>query len=211
MRKMKPFKKYAEGGDTGVREGRNRNIDDETRQRALDRMEARRVMESMKSDAPKPAAKPMAKPAAKPAPKVTDTGDESARMARRAPAPAKAEPKTGMTAVAEKREKAGNIYTRSRGQSGLPPPIDTTPKIDTTDVRRQARLKEEAQARAASRPKPVVSNDADTADEDREKMTPAQRSAARGAALKRFLGFKSGGSIRGCGVARKGLTKGKMR
>ncbi len=182
MRKMKPFggkmRKYAEGGATGVREGPNRNIDDETRQRAMDRMEARRVLESMKADEPKPrpkvtAPKPAPKPAAKPKPirERSDTPDASmpSDAPRKAAAPAR---------------KMG-IYERSRAVHGskfLPDPIDTTPSnVDTPDIRRQARLRKEAAARRDA------------------------RIAVEGG------GFRKGGSIRGCGVARKGMTKGKMR
>ncbi len=50
--------------------------------------------------------------------------------------------------------------------------------------------------------------------EAREKMSPAQRSAARGQRLKEFFGapkkMAKGGSVRGSGIARQGVRKAKM-
>lgn len=254
MRKMKPFKKYAEGGDTGVREGRNVNISDETRQRALDRMEARRVMESMKSDAPetapKPRAKPAAKPMAKPTAKVTDTGDESARMARRAPAPAP------RPAVAERsdtpdasmqgaRDKSvPRVFTDEERAERAKQPTKRSfmselkaesPKLlagiagvgAATGIREI--LKRAAAKRGADNIMAAASKRAAGVRADKKAESASERTARvyqkRHSAPKREAprdldeermsgeggGFKKGGSVRGCGIARKGLTKGKMR
>jgi len=216
----KPIKKmvkrrYAEGGITERTFGEDEPVQSRFGEDMLEKARAYTSLarEPMPGGGSKSAARAKAEAPVKTkaaTPKAAARATTAADEGERTP-PVQSKPKTGMAAFAEKSEKAGNIYARTRGQSALPPPIDTTPKIDTPDVRRQARLREEATARAAARPKSVVSNAADTADEDWAKMSPAQRSAARGAALKRFLGFKEGGSVRGCGIARKGLTKGKMR
>jgi hypothetical protein len=50
--------------------------------------------------------------------------------------------------------------------------------------------------------------------EAREKMSPAERSAARGQRVKEFFGapkkMAKGGSVRGSGIARQGVRKAKM-
>ena len=73
---MKKMRRYADGGD--IREGRNENIDDDTRARAMRFVQSGGKREE---DEAAPAPKRMAPK------RVTDTGDESARMAKRAPAP----------------------------------------------------------------------------------------------------------------------------
>lgn len=87
---MAKAKRYEEGGIT---EGANANIGDDTRARAMawlkKQQEGGAEEEPAASPAPVRKAAPVAKPAVKPAAKVTDTGDETARLAARRPAPKK--------------------------------------------------------------------------------------------------------------------------
>jgi hypothetical protein len=46
--------------------------------------------------------------------------------------------------------------------------------------------------------------------EEEEKMSPGQRSAARGKAVKEFFGMAKGGAVRGAGIAKQGVRKCKM-
>lgn len=92
MKKLKPFKgrvrRFAEGGEpdetgtyaSGVTLGSNKNISDETRQRAMDRMEAKRTLDELAKARPA-----VAKPTVKAAP--LDTGDETDRLQKRYVAP----------------------------------------------------------------------------------------------------------------------------
>lgn len=252
MRKMKPFKKYAEGGDTGVREGSNRNIDDETRQRAMDRMKAQRVTESTKSDAPKTAAKPRPKPAAK----ATDTGDESARLARRAPAPVKPirersdTPDASMPANAPRGSAQGpgsvpKVFTAEERAERAAQPTKRSFMSELGDNASKAAaaigattgaafgvkqlLKRAAAKRGANDIMAAANKRAAGVRADKKAEGASERAASaykkRHSAPKREAprdpdeermagegpGFKRGGSVRGCGVARKGLTKGAMR
>jgi hypothetical protein len=49
----------------------------------------------------------------------------------------------------------------------------------------------------------------DAKDKD-ARMSPGQRSAARGKAVKEFFGMAKGGSVRGSGIAQRGVRKCKM-
>ena len=44
----------------------------------------------------------------------------------------------------------------------------------------------------------------------KDQMSPGQRSAARGKAVKEFFGMAKGGSVRGSGIAQRGVRKCKM-
>ena len=46
--------------------------------------------------------------------------------------------------------------------------------------------------------------------EEEDKMSPGQRSAARGKAVKEFFGMAKGGAVRGAGIAKQGVRKCKM-
>jgi hypothetical protein len=46
--------------------------------------------------------------------------------------------------------------------------------------------------------------------ESEKSMSPAERSAARGKAVKEFFGMAKGGSVRGSGIAQRGVRKCKM-
>lgn len=46
--------------------------------------------------------------------------------------------------------------------------------------------------------------------EEEDRMTPGQRSAARGKGIKEFLGLAKGGSVRGSGIAQRGVRKCKI-
>lgn len=46
--------------------------------------------------------------------------------------------------------------------------------------------------------------------EKNERMTPGQRSAARGKSIKEFFGLAKGGSVRGSGIAQRGVRKCKI-
>lgn len=278
MKNRKPFKgrirKMAEGGDptegadetgmfeSGVRLGRNVNISDDTRARAMaqaNRAEAKETLSALARErpAPKAAPKAAAKAAAKPAPKaMTDTGDESERMARRAPAPARA----GTLEDPEYRKKLeksqalervypeevagagalGMVNRLARGAARAGARRASTDGLSTLKelpgpAARKALPAPAEGAAARSAPPRALSGPAKAlpapekggrlnsimeaarkrAAAMREARQNPQKPAARDADEARMAGegpgFRKGGSVRGCGVARKGLTKGKMR
>lgn len=279
MKNRKPFKgrvrKMAEGGDltegadetgtfeSGVKLGRNVNISDDTRARAMaqaNRAEAKETLAALARE------RPASRTAAKAAPRAaaaTDTGDESERMARRAPAPARAgtleDPEYRKTL--EKGQALERVYPEEVAGAGALGMVNRLARAAARTTARRASTEglstlkelpgpaarkalpapaEGAAARsvppktlsgpAAARatppkalPAPAKGGESSGIMEAARKRAAAMREArqnpqkasARDADEARMAGegpgFRKGGSVRGCGIARKGLTKGKMR
>lgn len=283
MKNRKPFKgrirKMAEGADltegadetgtfeSGVRLGRNVNISDDTRARAMaqaNRAEAKETLAALARERPAPRAAAKAAPRAAPrAAAATDTGDESERMARRAPAPARAgtlEDPEYRTKL-EKEQALERVYPESVAGAGTLGAVNRLARAAAQASTRRASTQglstlkelpgpaarkalpapaEGAAARSVS-PKTLSGPAAARATSPKALPAPAKGGESSGimeAARKRAAamrearqnpqrtpprdadearmaaegpGFRKGGSVRGCGIARKGLTKGKMR
>ena len=260
MRKMKPFggkmRKYAEGGaadepdetgtyKSGVRIGRNVNIDDDVRARAMrqvDRAEAKETLKALAAErpapkvaakpAPKAAAKPAPKAAAKPAPKAAAPADSSVpkvftdeERAERAKQPTKrsfmddvrdnagkiaagvgAAGAAGAIALARRARAArSGLRTVLSNQKALPAP-PRKPELS-------APARKDALPAPAKRPQlgGPESRKLLPARKRKEPVKPTPRDRDEERMSGEGGGFRKGGSVRGCGVARKGLTKGKMR
>jgi hypothetical protein len=224
MKNRKPFKgrirKMAEGADLtegadetgtferGVKLGRNVNISDDTRARAMaqaNRAEAKKTLAALARERPAPRAAAKAAPRAAAA---TDTGDESERMARRAPAPARAgtleDPE--YRKKLEKGQALERVYPESVAGAGALGAVNRLARAAAkalpapekggrlNSIMEAARKRAAAMREARQNPQRTPPRDVDEA-----------RMAGEGP------GFRKGGSVRGCGIARKGLTKGKMR
>jgi hypothetical protein len=78
------------------------------------------------------------------------------------------------------------------------------------DAESDAKRKTEfAQFNEAMKSDPKQKELKDAKDKD-ARMSPGQRSAARGKAVKEFFGMAKGGSVRGSGIAQRGVRKCKM-
>ena len=118
-------KRHAEGG--GVREGRNENIDDDTRARAMEAVR-RRMAGEEDSDSPpasKAASKPAPKAAPKPAPKAAAPSPSPApapKAAAPSPSPAPA-PKAGTITNEMRETRTGGESDDMRERSGGNPRV----------------------------------------------------------------------------------------
>ena len=280
MKNRKPFKgcirKMAEGADltegadetgtfeSGVRLGRNVNISDDTRARAMaqaNRAEAKETLAALARERPAPRAAAKAAPRAAPkAAAATDTGDESERMARRAPAPARESARAGTLEDPEYRKKLEKgqalerVYPESVAGAGALGAVNRLARAVAQASTRRASTQglstlkelpgpaarkalpapaEGAAARSVSPkalsgpakalPAPEKGGRLNSIMEAARKRAAAmrearqnpQRTPPRDVDEARMAGegpgFRKGGSVRGCGIARKGLTKGKMR
>jgi hypothetical protein len=188
------------------------------------------VQEMVKPKAPAPAA----------APKASDGMDESDRRREAAESAPKRQdsvktkpsvvtkPKTSKPAGApgfldpqQKAQQKDKGPYRDEGRN-RPAPAAPAKKPEQSPVtafpinpgilkqREEAEKKRDA-ARAAKRKESEAKEDAlKKKREEQDKMSPGQRSAARGKALKEFFGMAKGGSVRGSGIAQRGVRKCKM-
>lgn len=259
MKKMKPFggktRRYSEGGSTeepdetgtytsGVRMGRNANIGDDTRARAmamLDRNEAKSTLKSLADErpAPKAAPKAAAKPAAaKPATDMERRGagaetkggndEPSARAeARKAGIPMDDEPASPSTSTRGSRfleglkDNAGKALAATGAAAG----VGAAYKIGKTLAARQGAKQADSIMAAATKRAAENRERKQGLSEMRERAQEAAKSRERAPLVRRAPkdmdearmadeggpNFRKGGSVRGCGVARRGLTKGTMR
>ena len=123
----------------------------------------------------------------------------------------------GRPATSEKKKELGPLAA-GRYSPGY------AKQLDQTEQKRIARLEQERlqdAGRAAKREAGMnkfiedMKNDPKQKElkadrEKNEKMTPGQRSAARGKSIKEFFGLAKGGSVRGSGIAQRGVRKCKI-
>jgi hypothetical protein len=156
----------------------------------------------------------MAKPAAKPAAK-------SAPADTRRPGPTR-ERAADMPPMARAAESAPRASTQPAAKT--PAKSGVQARADADRAARDARYEFGRQRKAAAQAeKPTSTRSLSRGDskkrseearEARSKMSPAERSAARGQRLKEAFGapkkMAKGGSVRGSGIARQGVRKAKM-
>lgn len=123
----------------------------------------------------------------------------------------------GRSAPAEKKKELGPLAA-GRYSAGY------AKQLDQTEQKRIARLEQERlqDAERAAKRKAEMSKFSEAMKKDpkqqelkasRDKdarMSPAERSAARGKGIKEFLGLAKGGSVRGAGIAQRGVRKCKI-
>jgi hypothetical protein len=131
----------------------------------------------------------------------------------RGSAPAKAQSKASTPAVSSSYRSEGANKAKPAASSGNVSSAAPAAKPKALAIssgvlkQREADEKRREERREIGRQRDAKKKEESAA---KDQMSPGQRSAARGKAVKEFFGMAKGGSVRGSGIAQRGVRKCKM-